>query len=74
MKKKKQEKEIIKCEKLEDAEKIVSDKRAAGINPRVISQITFVIHDQEKRFNIPQISKIEKNDQNQNECSANSFF
>lgn len=67
MKKKKQEKEIIPCETLEDAEKIVSDKRAAGINPRVISQITFVIHDQEKRFNIPQISKIEKSgEQNQN--------
>jgi len=67
MKKKKQEKEIIKCETLEDAEKIVSDKRAAGINPRVISQTTFVINNQEKRFNILQISKIEKrNDHNQN--------
>jgi len=67
MKKKKQEKEIIPCETLEDAEKIVSDKRAAGINPRVIAQTTFLINDQEKRFNIVQISKIQKNnDQNQN--------
>ncbi|MCE2505587.1 MAG: hypothetical protein J4F36_03755 [Nitrosopumilaceae archaeon] len=68
MKKKKQEKEIIECMNLEEAEKIVSDKRSAGINPRTISQTTFLINGQEKRFNIPQIPKIEKNkEQNQNE-------
>lgn len=74
MKKKKQEKEIIPCETLEDAEKIVSDKRAAGINPRVIAQTTFLINGQEKRFNIVQISKIQKNnDQNQNnELNSNT--
>ena len=69
MQKKNQEKEIIKCTSLDDAKKIVYDKREAGINPRIIAQITFLINDQEKRFNIPQIAKIVKDNEIQTEES-----